>query len=220
MKKTIYLSIIALVLLALVGWGTMAFFSDTEASTGDVFSAGTLNLKLSDNNQFDLDGVTGSFGGTALKPGDTVGPSTITLKNVGSLAADHVDIKFQNTVTDNPVYDAGDLGANIADMSTALTVSALSYGGTNLLRQTTPGTFDNADVEAADNAGNNDGVITMNELNGVSLQGLTAPAANGGTAVFSITAAIPSSVGNGIQGDSCDVTVNFGLYQDASQHIG
>lgn len=218
MKKIIGLSTVALMLAALVAWSTVAFFRDTEASTDNTFSAGTLDLKLSDSNESDQDGVTASFGGSDLKPGDSVGPSTITLKNVGSLAADHVDIKFERTVTDNPSYDAGDLGPNIADMSTELTVSSLSYAGTNLL-ETSGGDFVNPDIEAADNAGNNDGTITLNELNGVVVQSLTAPAPRGGTAAFSITVAVAGSASNGIQGDEANVTVTFGLFQDSSQHL-
>ncbi|OFV84439.1 MAG: hypothetical protein A2W26_14220 [Acidobacteria bacterium RBG_16_64_8] len=206
-------------MFAAVGLGTNAYFSDTEASTNNVFSVGTLDLKLTDSNETDQDGVTASFGGTGLKPGSSVGPATVTVKNSGSLTADHVDIKFQSAVTDNATYNEADLGANITDMSTVLGVSALSYGATNLLQQTVPGTFDNASIEAADNAGNNDGALTMNELGSVTLQSLAAPAASGGTIVFSITVGIATSVGNGIQGDQVNVTVTFGLYQDASQHI-
>ena len=219
MKRIIGLSIAAMIIIAMVSTGTWAFFSDTEISSNNQFSAGTLNLKLSDSDQTDVDGVTASFGGTNLQPGGTVGPSTITLKNIGTLNADHVDIKFHNVVTDNPSYDAADLGTNIADMSSVLVVAALSYGGNNLLTQTVPGTFDNTDIEAADNAGNNDGIITLNELNDVVIQDLAAPAANNGTEVFSITVTIPGTVGNGIQGDEDVTTLTFGLYQDSSQNL-
>lgn len=219
MKKIFGLTIAALLIIGLIVGGTYAFFSDTETSSNNQFSAGTLDLKLSDANETDQDGVTASFGGSNLKPNDTIGPSTVTLKNTGTITADHVEIKFANSVTDNPTYNATDLGANIADMSTVLNVSALSYGGTSLLTQTVPGTFDNTYIEAADNAGNNDGTITLNELNNVIIQGLAAPAANNGTSVFSITFTIASTVGNGIQGDIVNVTVTFGMFQDASQHL-
>jgi predicted ribosomally synthesized peptide with SipW-like signal peptide len=218
MKKILGLSIAALLIIGIIAGDTWAFFNDTEVSSNNQFSAGTLDLKLSDNDQTDVDGVTASFGGNNLKPGDTVGPSTVTLKNTGTLTANHVDIKFQNTVTDNTSYDAADLGPNITDMSTVLTVSALSYGGVDLLSKTV-GIFDNAYIGAADTAGNGDGIITLNELNNVIIQGLVAPAANSGTSVFSITVTIPTGVDNGIQGDVVNVTVTFGLYQDVSQHL-
>ena len=218
MKRIIGLSVAALIIVALISGVTLAFFSDAETSTANQFSAGTLNLKLSDNNQTDVDGVTASFGGSNLQPGDATGPSTVTLKNTGNLNADHVDLKFQNTVTDNAGYDAADLGANIVDMSTVLTISAMSYGGADLLSKT-DNTFDNAYISAADTVGNGDRIITLNELNNVVIQGLAAPGANNGTAIFSITVTVPASIGNGIQGDLVDVTLTFGLYQDASQHL-
>jgi spore coat-associated protein N len=218
MKRIIGLSVAAFIIVALISGVTLAFFSDTETSTINQFSAGTLNLKLSDNDQTDVDGVTASFGGSNLQPGDTVGPSTVTLKNIGNLNADHVDLKFQNAVTDNPGYDAADLGANIVDMSTVLTVSAMSYGGTDLLSKT-DNIFDNSYISAADTAGNGNGIITLNEMNGVIIRDLAAPGANNGTAIFSITVTVPASTGNGIQGDLVNVTLTFGLYQDASQHL-
>jgi spore coat-associated protein N len=44
MKKIIGLAISGLLLLALVAGGTYAYFSDTETSSGNSFTAGTLNL--------------------------------------------------------------------------------------------------------------------------------------------------------------------------------
>ena len=85
-----------------------------------------------------------------------------------------------------------------------MVVTALSYGGVDLLTQTTPGIFDNLDIRAADTAGNADGIITLNELNGVILGTLTAlvvPTPSGAaTKEFAMTVSIPSNTGNGIQG--------------------
>ncbi len=64
MKKILGLVLAALVVLAGIGGATWASFNDTETSTGNVFTAGTLDLKLSDSNETDLNGVTASFGGT------------------------------------------------------------------------------------------------------------------------------------------------------------
>jgi predicted ribosomally synthesized peptide with SipW-like signal peptide len=219
MKKILGLVLAALVVMAMAGGATWAAFSDTETSSSNTFTAGTLNLKLTDGNETDQNGVTGSFSGSDLVPGDSVGPSTITLKNTGSVTANHVDIQFVVAVTDNATYDAADLGANVADMSASMTVSALSYGGTNLLTQTTPGTFDNTYIQAADAAGNNDDAITLNELDDVIIQSLTAPAASNGTKDFAITISLASGLGNGIQGDQVDVTVTFGLFQDEADHL-
>jgi len=48
MKKILGLTIVALLVMRLVGGGTWAYFSDVEASTGNVFTAGTLDLKTDD----------------------------------------------------------------------------------------------------------------------------------------------------------------------------
>ena len=219
MKKIITLSVVAVFLIALMGWSTWAFFSDTEASSSNTFSAGTLDLKLTDS-QRDRPGrcdrqlqrqqsEAGRLRGAGLGHAEELGlpdrrPRRHQVREHGH--------------GQRLEYNATDLGANIADMSTVLTVSAMSYGATNLLAQS-GGVFTNAYIEAADNAGNNDLAITLNELQNVVVQGLTAPAASGGTVAFSITVGIAGSVGNGIQGDQDDVTVTFGLYQDASQHL-
>ena len=77
------------VLVALVGVaansGTLAVFSDAAPSNNNTFTTGTLDLKLSDNNETDLDSVSTSVTFTAMAPGDTV-TDRIVPKNTGSLA--------------------------------------------------------------------------------------------------------------------------------------
>ena len=77
------------VLVALVGVaansGTLAVFTDAAPSNNNTFTTGTLDLKLSDNNETDLDSVSTSVTFTAMAPGDTV-TDRIVPKNTGSLA--------------------------------------------------------------------------------------------------------------------------------------
>ena len=81
-----------LVVGAVAVGGTMAFFSDPGASTGNTFSAGTLSLKLSDNNETNQDNITASFGGTNLKPGDILSQQSMTVRNDGTIDANHLDL--------------------------------------------------------------------------------------------------------------------------------
>jgi predicted ribosomally synthesized peptide with SipW-like signal peptide len=217
--RLVFSLIIMGMLLAGIG-GTFASFIDTNSSASNSFTTGTLSLLLG-NGAIPASytaGVSGSFGGSGLMPGAAIGPSTVMLKNAGGLAADHLDIKFQNTVVNNPSYNAADLGADIANMSSVMVVSTLTCGATNLLAYS-GGAFTNPYIQAADVAGNHDGVITLNELNNVIIQGLAAPSANGGTAAFVIAMSIPSATGNGIQGDSVTTVVTFGLFQTSGQHL-
>jgi spore coat-associated protein N len=64
---------------AAAGAGTMAYFSDTEQSTGNTVSAGTLDLNVDSGNT-----ATETFSLTNKAPGDT-GTATTNLSNVGSL---------------------------------------------------------------------------------------------------------------------------------------
>ena len=64
-----------------VGMGTYAYFSDTETSTGNTFTAGTLDLKV---DGMDDPNVETYFTITNVKPGDS-GSQTIQLKNVGTV---------------------------------------------------------------------------------------------------------------------------------------
>ena len=77
------------VLVALVGVaansGTLAVFTDAPPSTNNTFTTGTLDLKLSDNNETDLDSVSTSVTFTAMAPGDTV-TDRLVPNNTGSLA--------------------------------------------------------------------------------------------------------------------------------------
>jgi len=208
-KKILGLTIAIVLIIGAVAGATWAYFSDTEASSDNVFAAGTLTLQLSDNDEPYQDGVTASWSNTNMAPGDDCS-GWVDLKNVGSLAADHVEISFANTVTNN--VTAGD----DTDISDSMKVTAMSYGTTDLLAQTTPGTFDNTYIEAASGG---DGALTLNELNGITIDDLTeVPGANGAPVVrFAMTVELDSATGDGNQGDSVTTVITFTLNQDVSQ---
>jgi predicted ribosomally synthesized peptide with SipW-like signal peptide len=86
-KRTILVSLLVIAVVAsLVGASTWAWFSDTETSTGNKFTAGTLNVAANESSPpgtftFDLGTISN------IAPGDTTGSATITVTNVGSLNA-------------------------------------------------------------------------------------------------------------------------------------
>jgi len=212
-KKILGLTIAIVLIIGAVAGATWAYFSDTEASSGNVFTAGTLTLKLTDSDETDQDGVTASWSNTNMAPDDTC-VGWVDLKNVGTIGADHVEISFANTV-DNVTYPTP---GDDTDISDSLIVTVMSYGATDFLAQT-GGDFDNADIEAADNAGNGDGTITLDELDGVTIANLTeVPLANGASVVrFDMTVQLDSNTGDGNQGDSVTTVITFTLNQDVSQ---
>ena len=78
MKKILGLTIAALLVMALVGGGTWAYFSDVETSTLNTFAAGTLDLEVDSENPWTSTPVNI----LDIAPGDNSGDVTITCDNV------------------------------------------------------------------------------------------------------------------------------------------
>lgn len=114
-KILISLSVIGAVAAIAVG-GTLAYFSDTETSTGNTFTAGTLNLTVSD-----ADPLVDKFTVTNVKPGDSSFKDW-ALKNTGSIDGS-LDIAFsllvddENTVWESEGADAADSGELAENLS-------------------------------------------------------------------------------------------------------
>ena len=128
MKKILGLTVAALLVLALVGGGTWAYFSDVETSEDNVFTAGTLNLVPSTSGtgpsgKYSViaggDGVNGEVVFEKLAPGDS-GNITWTLVNDGNLSG---TLTLPSTVT------FSDVDAN--EPETAVTVPHANNEGSN-----------------------------------------------------------------------------------------
>jgi predicted ribosomally synthesized peptide with SipW-like signal peptide len=101
-KKIIFASIFVIGMLALaMGYGTYSYFSSTKTSTGNIFTAGTLNLQLSNDNASWYDGVTATWASpSGWAPGDNV-TSSIYLRNTGSIPAEAVYACWSNLTDPN-----------------------------------------------------------------------------------------------------------------------
>jgi len=81
MKKVLFTLMACVLCLGLVG-GAFAYFSDTETSTGNTFTAATLDLTV---DGLDNPGIMHITVGN-MKPGDDTGYYKWVLKNVGSIS--------------------------------------------------------------------------------------------------------------------------------------
>jgi len=115
MDKKILASIFMVSMLAFaMGWGTYSYFSDTETSSGNTFSAGTLDLKV--DGKDDPLGIFFSVSG--VKPGDS-GSKNIVLSNAGTLDGKayihfkNVEDKPGTTPESEPTPDNGELSQNL-----------------------------------------------------------------------------------------------------------
>jgi len=102
--------ILALMLLLgflslLAGQGTLAYFTSTATSTQNVFSTGTVLLRLTDADETALAAVTASFGSTSFRPGDTVA-GYVTVGNTGTLPFDY-GLKYTATNSSGTLWVAG-----------------------------------------------------------------------------------------------------------------
>jgi len=190
MKKIIGLTIAVMLLIGMSGIGTWAYFSDVETSTGNQLTAGTLDLKTDD-----VDGVSQTLFATNMKPGDTVGPQTITLKNTGSIGGSTLDLAFSYIESDgspNPV----DKTAN--DTAAMMEVTVLNYDGSSLLGSVsdnnTNGYKDIFDLMKEDLSGQSDIGASANKT-------------------FEIAVFLRTETGNDYQADGITVTMTFTLNQ-------
>ena len=121
--KGILMSILMIGVVAMAaGAGTFAYFSDTETSEGNTFTAGTLNLKVGD-----VDSTTEKINIPNLKPDDSGNAADWTVQNTGSITGDlNISISpitnNENTITE-PEQDAGDNTADEGELGSYLNVS-------------------------------------------------------------------------------------------------
>ena len=200
MKKILGLTVAALLVMGLVGGGTWAYFSDVETSSGNILTAGTLDLKTDD-----ADGVTGTLLATTMKPGDSVpssGDATVTLKNSGSMDATTLDITVAYVEADGATEPTDpDLLVDLtaAQFAAGLEVNTLSYGATDLL--------------ALVGDDNSNGIIDMEDVQGTDLTDQAGIDASD-TADFKVKVTLDATIAdNDFQNDGIDITFTFTLNQ-------
>jgi len=206
MKKILFALMACLLCLGLVG-GAFAYFSDTETSYGNTFTAGTLDLKVDADptsggtnwvDDPDVPTINDLIGAAVdnLKPGDSA-DVLIGIKNAGTIdgiAGILLDVYDNDdnglTEPESDVDSTGGPGEGELPFSIKV---AIDYNGTYL-----------SGYEIAD-------AVSLASLDSVPivLGGLAA----GTEACISLHLWIPTTVGNEIQSDSCKVDVEFSLDQ-------
>jgi len=102
MKKQILLSLGMVVFVGAVAAGaTGAFFTDTAVATGNTFTAGSLDLKISKTSAVSgfADTKNSTWNFSAMAPGGTPETDTLWLKNSGSVDGMHLGLVASNSNT-------------------------------------------------------------------------------------------------------------------------
>jgi len=97
-RKVLASLLVIAVVVALVGAGSWAWFSDTEESVGNTFTAGTLNLQIADNDEGWFDGtpVHASWQSpSGWAPGQTFS-AIVRVKNAGTIDATYLGLDWHN----------------------------------------------------------------------------------------------------------------------------
>jgi len=207
MKKIIGLSIAALLIIAIVGVGTFAYFSDTAASTGNTWTAGTLVLGevttgSAVNNSYVVTpggGINGSvqFGLTGpVVPGSS-GTITWTLNNTGNVPGTLTLVAAttfgQGGAPNAPEAAAETALGGVKGLDTGITIW-VTRDGTDILGST--GTY-----------------VAMSGLQAALNLELNKTITIGTPMVYVLHWQVPTTVGNEIQGDTAQLDINFTLSQ-------
>ena len=203
MKKIIGLSVAALLIAGLVGGGTYAWFSDTESSTGNVLTAGRLDLHI---NGGDVP-VTTII--ATVSPGES-GSDNCTLANAGTILGE-LDVSI--AAINNTPYagggefqdGTGDLGAN-AEMALYFDVDESGGATAGDFGLKSDGTlYDPSvalDYDIIDNY-----VATWDAADNITA---------GTSDSFVVDWRVADTVGNAIQGDAVSFDITFTLQQPAA----
>jgi predicted ribosomally synthesized peptide with SipW-like signal peptide len=196
----ILLSLMMIVLVcALIGGGIYAYFSDTETSTGNTFTAGTLDLNLDGGNTNVVKFAVGD-----IAPGSS-GNGTWTVTNVGSIDG-YLDLESVG-ITEG-VGTSTD--PELADEPTHADTTQLgNYLMTHLFVDTNNnGTWDS---EETDIFGTNASPAAITNI--ASSYDLNLSLTHGSTNYITLAWSVPGATDNRIQGDNVTLSMTFELQQ-------
>jgi spore coat-associated protein N len=229
MKKKILFSIMAIALVgALIGGGLYAYFSDIETSTGNVFTAGTLNLDLTDASDDGTESETATWVFSNIAPDDTGGGGAgagLTISNTGSLDG-YLDLSSIN-VTNAENYNATTDEAEAADDTDTSDATGGGELGANLLVQiwldadndgvvgVSAGNLLEESIYPAAAIGAPDPGVTGVLDNIAATYDLDEPLGAGNSTYIAILWDLPSATNNTVQGDSVTLAFTVELDQTA-----
>ncbi|MFA4871592.1 MAG: TasA family protein [Patescibacteria group bacterium] len=234
----ISLSIIAVVATIAIG-GTIAYFQDTETSSGNTFSAGILDLKIRDQDEDWGDGVHATWTAPPdVKPGDAW-DFRIPLVQMqeswdSTVPGNHLEITSDySVVEENPCLEGDtDCQTNLhpGEMAKEMLITRCIYKDFgcidcltgekralyNSSNHTCTGTLLGQSNDWKIEDQNGDGKISFYDLKNDVLDNLPPPV-NMGMYDYEMGVKFANEAGNDFQGDIFDLTMIFTLNQDASQ---
>jgi len=218
-KKILASMLIIAVASALVGAGTVSYFSDTETSKGNTFTVaiGQTDLKIENlsGSGYWYDGIGPRWTLSDMKPGYTTSGS-VNLKNFGG-PGEYVEITCNYTVIEEEPQTESDTNPNTNEhpdhMAQQMIITECTYsidgytincltGGDNI-----GGSSNDWKIEDKDS----DGKITLYDLKNDPLTNL--PPCNTAIATFYMALKFSEDANNDFQGDTLDLTMIFSMIE-------
>jgi len=193
---------------ALVGVGIQAYFSDIEQSTGNVLTAGTLDLTVDTENPW----ASAAINITCWEPGNVTNDISINVSSVDCCLDGDLYMNFTAVTDAGNIINEPECGA---EGGTWYSVNSTCIGNTPV---------DDLSAQITLNVTWPNGSVVV----GLDDQTLAAADDTWSTGYFNldagswgdvvINATLDSAVGNEYQGDNCTFTITFYLAQDGQSH--
>jgi predicted ribosomally synthesized peptide with SipW-like signal peptide len=221
MRKILTAIFVVGLVATMAGAGLYAYFSDTETSSSNTFTAGTLDLKVSHSSSGPwTDGVTGTWTLSNMKPGDETSMGRVFLKNFGSVSSRTLEITCDYTVTEETPRAESDTDPNTDqhpdEMAKHMIITYIYYRNDEININCLTGQDDGypakEDWKISDMDG--DGKITLYDLKMDPLINLPSPDTQPNKITqFEMIIKFDENAGNDFQGDTFDLTMIFTLKQ-------
>lgn len=229
LKKSLISILAVLIILGMVG-GSFAYFTDTDTSSGNTFTAGMMGLEIKDDSTFDPDpwgdGVDQTWVMDLMVPGESMVTNYIALREIGTVPGDHVEISFANTIDEqttppglNPVESDTNPVSVAGDLAEWLEVTSMLFSGVDVKWQITgPGFTPGWDFNGngwldLDDLANSPAITAVNS----PLDDLPPPHLTGGEGSLHMTVMFHAGATSDIQGDILTTVVSLILNQHESQ---
>jgi len=219
MKKIIGLTLAAIMVMTLVGVGTLAYFSDTETSTGNIITAGTLDLVPSESgtvvagatyaqNPVLANGVDGLVSFSDVIPGGS-GNFEWDLHNTGTIGGTLTTtpaVAFGPGMETEPEIAVGGNDATGGDLDAYLTVTLTKYAGNSVVTA-------KAGVATVIYTGIASGLQAA--ITVAATTAMTAESGDSSWVVYTLDWSVATGVDSIIQGDTATIGMTFTLTQNS-----
>lgn len=173
---------------AAAGAGTYAWFNDTETSSGNTITAGTLDL---------IDATDGQISVSNVVPGTNIGPTTIEATYDSNSSVDPAEVDYSSSISE-PGSEQSE-PSNSTDQTASAFAQQLTVNTADLVKNGT----------TVSDLTSTHGVSTVDDLDGLSIDSAFGGVSPGDIIGLKLDVTFPTSVGNAYQADGVSLSVTF-----------